>query len=64
MKIMCSRARRLKIAISIYNPARGLGSDHCAEKDSGSRVRGSGSGYPVFGKALKGAKGNLAVTSK
>jgi len=50
MKIMCSRARRLKIAISIYNPARGLGSDHCAEKDSGSRVRGSGGGHPVFGK--------------
>ena len=64
MKITCSRARQLKITISIYSPARGLRPDHRAEKDSGSRVRGSGSGYPVFGKALKGAKGNLAVTSK
>jgi len=61
---MCSRARQLKIADSVYSPARGLRPDHCVEKDSGSRVRGSGSGYPVFGKALKGAKGNLAVTSK
>jgi len=52
MKITCLRARQLKIAISVCSPARGLRPDHCAEKNSGDRVRGSGSGHPVFRKAL------------
>jgi len=47
---MCSRARQLEIVVSIYSLAKGLRPDHWAEKDSGSRVRGSGSGHPVFGK--------------
>jgi len=47
---MCSRARQLKIAVSVCSPARGLRPDHHAEKDSGSRVRGLGSGHPVFRK--------------
>jgi len=50
MKITCSRARQLEIAVSICSPAGGSRPDHHAEKDSGSRVRGSGSGHPVFGK--------------
>jgi len=51
MKIMCSKARRLEITVSIYSPARGSRPDHHAEKDSGSRIRGSGSSHLVFGKA-------------
>jgi len=50
MKIMCLRTRQLEIAISVCSLARGLRPDHCAEKNSGSRVRGSRSGHPVFGK--------------
>jgi len=52
MKIMCLRARQLKITISVCSPARDLRPDHHAEKNSGSRVKGSGSGHPVFGKVL------------
>jgi len=51
MKIMCSRARQLEITVSIYSPARSSRPDYRIEKDSGSRVRGSGSDYPVFRKA-------------
>jgi len=49
---MHSRVRRLEIAISVYSLARGLRPDHHTEKNSGSRVRGLGSGHLVFGKAL------------
>jgi len=48
---MCSRARQLEIAISIYSPARGSRPDHHVEKNSWSRVRGSESDHPVFRKA-------------
>jgi len=47
---MCSRIRQLEITVSIYSPARGSRPDHHVEKDSGSRVKGSGSSYPVFRK--------------
>jgi len=52
MKITCLRAKQLKIAISIYSLARDLRPNHCAEKDSWSRVRGSESDHLVLRKAL------------
>ena len=52
MKITYSRARQLEIATSVYSLARGSRPNHHAEKDSGSRVRRSGSDHPVFRKAL------------
>jgi len=48
MKIIYSRTRRLKIAVSIYSLVRGLRPDHHMREDSWSRVRGLGSGYLVF----------------
>jgi len=50
--MMYLRARQLKITISVYSPERGSRPDHHIEKDSGSRVRGSGSGYLIFRKVL------------
>jgi len=38
MKIMRSRARQLRITVSIYSPARGLRPVYCARKDPRSRV--------------------------
>jgi len=47
---MHSRVRWLKIAASLYSPSKGSRVDHRTEKNSRSRVRGSGSGHLVFGK--------------
>jgi len=48
MKITCSRARRLKIAASLYGPLKGLRAIYCLEKNPGSRIRGVGSGSQVI----------------
>jgi len=50
MKTMYSKARRLKIATSLYGPAKGLRAIHCLEKNTWSRIRGVGSGSQVIGK--------------
>jgi len=50
MKIMCSRARQLEIAISFYNLARGLRPIYYLEKNPRSRTRRVESGHLVFGK--------------
>ena len=50
MKTMCSRARRLKIAASLYSPAKGSRAIHCLEKNTQSRIRGVGSGNQVIGR--------------
>jgi len=50
MKITCSRARQLKIVVSVYSLARGSRLDHCARENSQSRTRGVRSNYPVFGR--------------
>jgi len=47
---MHSRARRLKIAASLYSPSKDSRVDHRTEKNSRSRVRGSGNSHLVFGK--------------
>jgi len=52
MKITCSRARQLEIVVSVCSLAKSSRPDYWAKKDSGSRVRGSGSGHLVFRKAL------------
>ena len=51
MKIMCSRARQLKIAIFVYSPARGSRPDHSLWKNPQSRTRRVGSSYSVFGRS-------------
>jgi len=50
MKIMCSRAKQLKITISVYSLARGLRPVYHVREDSQSRIRKVGSGHLVFGK--------------
>jgi len=50
MKITCLRARRLEIAVSVYNPKRGSRSAYLAREDSRSRTRRVESGHLVFGK--------------
>jgi len=50
MKEMHSRARWLKIVVSVYGPSRGLRSDHHMREGSWSRTRRAGSDYPVFRK--------------
>jgi len=52
MKIMHSRARQLEIAVFFYSPARGSRPNHRAVGNFWSRVRGSGSGHPVFGRSI------------
>jgi len=47
---MCSRAKQLEIAVSIYSLERGSRSAYHAREDSQSRIRKVGSGYLVFGK--------------
>jgi len=51
MKIMYSRARRLKIAVSIYSLAKGSRPTYHAREDSQSRIRRVESSYLVFGKS-------------
>jgi len=51
MKITHLRARRLKITISFYSPARGSRPVYRARKGSRSRTRRVGSGYLVSGRA-------------
>ena len=41
MKITCSRAEQLEIAISVYSLARGSRPSHHAREDSQSRTRKS-----------------------
>ena len=50
MKITCSRARRLKIAVSVYCPTRGARPDHRVREDFWSRTRRVRSSHPVFGR--------------
>jgi len=50
MKITCSKARQLKIAASLYSPAKGLRAIHYLEKNPRSRIRGVGSGSQVIRK--------------
>jgi len=50
MKITCSRARQLKITISLYGPSKDLRAIYCLEKISRSRIRGVGSGSQVIGR--------------
>jgi len=50
MKITHSRARQLKIAISIYSPARGSRPTYHAREDFQSRIRRVESSYLVFRK--------------
>jgi len=45
MKITHSRARRLKIAVSVYSPARGLRPVYHTREDSRSRIRRVGSDH-------------------
>ena len=51
MKIMHSRARRLKITISIYSPARGSRSSHHARENFWSKTKRVGSGHLVLGRS-------------
>ena len=45
MKITHLRATRLKIAISVYSPERGLRSIYSTREDSRSTIRRVGSGH-------------------
>jgi len=48
MKTMCSQARQLEIAASLYGPAKGSRAIHCLEKNPQSRIRGVGSSSQVI----------------
>ena len=48
MKIMCLRARQLKIAASLYSPLKGLRAIYCLQKNPRSRIRGVRSGSQVI----------------
>ena len=50
MKTAHLRARRLKIAVSFYSPAKGLRAIHCLEKNPWSRIRGVRSSSQVIGR--------------
>jgi len=50
MKTICSRAGQLKIATSLYSPAKGSRAIYCLEKNPWSRIRGVGSGSQVIGR--------------
>jgi len=50
MKTVRLKARRLKIAASLYGPAKGLRAIYCLEKNPQSRIRGVGSGSQVIGR--------------
>ena len=50
MKRMRMRTRRLKTAVSVYGPSKGLRAIHCLEKNTQSRIRGVGSGSQVIGR--------------
>ena len=52
MKIMCSRARQLEIAISFYNLERGSRPVYCAREDSRSRTRRVGRDNLMFRKSI------------
>jgi len=47
---MCSRARQLEIAASLYSLAKGLRAIYCLEKNPWSRIRGVESGSQVIGR--------------
>ena len=51
MKRMRMRTRRLKTAVSVYGPSKGLRAIHCLEKNTQSRIRGVGSGSRVIGRS-------------
>ena len=51
MKIMCLRARRLEIAVSVYNPEKDSRSAYLTREDSRSRTRRVESEHLVFGKS-------------
>jgi len=50
MKTMCSRAKWLEIATSLYSPSKGSRAIYCSEKIPRSRIRGVGSGIQVIGR--------------
>jgi len=50
MKTTYLRARRLKIVISLYGPAKGSRAIYCLEKNPRSRIRGVGSSSQVIGR--------------
>jgi len=51
MKITCSRARQLRITVSIYNPARGLRPVDHVREDSRSRISVQGAVTEYSGRA-------------
>jgi len=50
MKVICSRTRQLKIAVSFYSPARGSRPIYCLEKNPRNRTKRVGSNHLVFRK--------------
>jgi len=50
MKIMCLRARQLKITASLYGLSKGSRAIYCLEKNPRSRIRGVGSDSQVIGR--------------
>jgi len=52
MKITCSRARQLKITISVYSLARGSRSAYHAREDSWSKIREWGVVTECLGRVL------------
>jgi len=50
MKVRCSRARQLEIAVLFYSPTRGSRLIYCLEKNPRSRTKRIGSSHLVFGK--------------
>jgi len=65
MKMTCSRARRLKIAIFVYSLTRGLRPGHCAREDSWSRTRRVESGHSVLRRsAVDGDQRKLITEQK
>jgi len=50
MKTICSRVRRLEIAVSLYSPAKGSRAIYYSKKIPRSRIREVGSGSQVIGR--------------
>ena len=48
MKTICSRARQLKIAVSLYSLSKGSRVIYCSEKIPRSMIKGVGSGSQVI----------------
>jgi len=48
MKRTCTRTRRLKTAVSVYNPLERSGPDYCARKGRQSRISWYPGGVPYY----------------